>query len=376
MKIAVVGPVYPWRGGIAHYTDLLARHLAGEHAVRVYSFKQQYPRWLFPGRTQLDPGPAPEGAVEALSWLVPWRPGTWARVARDWTAWGAQVIVVQWWVPFMAPMTGWLLRRARGRGVPAVAICHNVLPHERGPLDGGLARLALAAATGLVVHAEGEAQAAQALLPGQPVRVARMPRYDVPGALRRTREQARAELNVQGRVLLFFGFVRPYKGLLDLLAAMPTLVERCQASLLVVGEIWGEAEPYFELVRRLGLERRVRFVDRYVTNDEAAAYFSAADLVVLPYRHATGSAATQLALAFGVPVVATRAGSLPEAIEDKVTGYLVEPGDVAGLAAAIERFFSEERAEDFRRAIEQQHARFAWDNIGRAVLALAAAKAA
>lgn len=375
MKIAVVGPVYPFRGGIAHYTDLLARHLAQEHTVRIYSYQRQYPRWLFPGRTQLDPGPPPAAEVETRRWLVPWWPATWARAVGDWRQWGAELIVAQWWVPFMGPMMGWLLRGARGQRLPAIAICHNVLPHERGRLDEALARLALGPAAGLLVHSEQEAVTARALLPGRPVRVAPMPRYGLQGTAPRTRAQARAELDVHGRTLLFFGFVRPYKGLLDLLEAMPAVVERCQASLLVVGEIWGDAEPYYARVRQLGLEQRVRFVNRYVTNAEAAVYFAAADLVVLPYRHATGSAATQLALAFGAPVVATRAGGLAEAIEDGVTGYLVEPSDVAGLAAAIERFFVEERAEDFRCAIERQHARFSWANVGDAILALASADA-
>jgi glycosyltransferase involved in cell wall biosynthesis len=166
---------------------------------------------------------------------------------------------------------------------------------------------------------------------------------------------------------LFFGFVRPYKGLGDLLAAMRTVVPACGARLLVVGEVWGSAQPYLDQVHELGLEAHVTFVNRYVPNDEAAAYMAAADVAVLPYRHATGSGVTQFAHSFGVPVIATRTGNLGEAIEDGVTGFLVTPGDVSGLAGAIIRFFQEGWASRFQAAIDQQHDRFSWENIARLV---------
>ncbi len=373
VKIALVGPAYPFRGGIAHYTDLLSAHLTHAHSVRVYSFQQQFPGWLFPGRSQFEPGPGPTDPAETVRWLVPWWPLSWVRVTDDWARWGAELIVFQWWVPYMAPMTAWLVRAAARRSLPTVAICHNVLPHERGRLDVAAVRLALGHIGALLVHSSPDAHKAHNLLPGKPVRTVPMPRYGFRTSRPWTREEARAKLAIGGRTLLFFGFVRPYKGLLDLLEAMPAVVKNCKASLLVVGEIWGNPELYHQRVRQLGLEHHVSFVDRYVPpNDEAAAYFAAADLAVLPYRDATGSGAAQLALAAGVPVVATRAGGLADAIDDGVTGFLVEPGDVAGLAAAIERFFVEERAADFRRAIQDQHQRFSWSSISQAVQDLAA----
>ena len=140
----------------------------------------------------------------------------------------------------------------------------------------------------------------------------------------------------------------------------PAVLAKIDVDLLVVGEIWGEAAPYHDRVRALGLADRVRFVERYVPNEEAALYFAVADLAVLPYRDATGSAVLQLAFGLGVPVVATRTGGMAEAVNDGVTGFLVNPGDVTGLSQVIRRFFREERATAFRAAIEQERNHFGW----------------
>lgn len=370
-RLAIVGPIYPLRGGIAHYTALLARELGRQHAVRVYGFARQYPAWLFPGRSQLDPGAAPIAMADARHGLVPWLPWTWRQAVRDWVAWRPDAVVVQWWTPFMAPMTAALSRAARRLGLPVIAICHNVLPHDRNWFDAAWARLGLGWASACIIHGESEARALQALLPGRPSATVAMPRYAIASGQAWSREGARAALALSGQVLLFFGFVRPYKGLFDLFEALPAVLRQCDVKLLVVGEVWGQAAPYHECIRRLGLDQRVRLVDRYVSNDEAAKYFAAADLAVLPYRSATGSAAVQLAFAFGLPVVATRVGSMAEAVTDGVTGYLVEPGDVAGLAAAITRFFAEDRGEAFRAAIQLQNRLFGWDRIEAAILQLA-----
>ena len=363
MKIAVVGPAYPFRGGIAHYTTLLAAHLRGQHETRLYSFERQYPAWLFPGRSQIDPSEKPLAAIDARRWLTPWWPLSWRRVTHDWSVWRPERVIIQWWVPFMAPMTVWLLTRARRLGLHSTLICHNVLPHEQQKLDVGLIRFTLGRADQLIVHGQPDRARALKLLPHARVAIVPLPSY---AGLRTgdwTRDRARVELQLTRPTLLFFGFVRPYKGLIDLLDALPAVLAEVDVDLLAVGEIWGDAAPYHDRVRALGLADRVRWVDRYVSNEEAARYFAAADLVVLPYRDATGSAVLQLAFGLGVPVVATRTGGMSEAVEDGVTGLLVAPGDVAGLSRAIVHFFQGGCAVEFRRGIAQQRARFEWPTL-------------
>lgn len=368
MKVAVVGPTYPHRGGIAHYTSLLASRIRSRHEVRVYTFRRQYPQWLFPGRSQIDPSPTAIVHVDSRRWLIPWWPHSWWKVRQDWISWRPDVVVMQWWVPFMAPMTAWLAARARGNGSRVVLLCHNVMPHERSRLDAILVRMALKQADRLIVHSTLDQQRVQQMLPRCAVEVVPHPSYADFRSTRWTRQRARSALEVRGRVLLFFGLVRPYKGLLDLLDALPAVLAEIKVTLLVVGEIWGSAETYTKRIRDLGIESRVKFVDRYVSNEEVAMFFAAADLAVLPYREATGSGVLQLALGLGVPVVATRTGGMAESVSDGVTGLLVNPRDVDALSRAIVRFFREEQAASFRVAIERTQTQFGWDNIVDAAL--------
>ncbi len=368
MKIAVVGPAYPFRGGIAHYTTLLTSRLAAEHDARLYSFKQQYPAWLFPGRSQIDPSEKPLAEIESRRWLIPWWPWSWRRVTEDWKSWQPDRVVVQWWVPFMAPLTAWLVKGAHQQGIRTILICHNVLPHERSQVDRFLARLALRRADRLIVHSAVQQAVAQALLPGHLTTAVPHPTYADFRTNTWTREAARTQLKLAGRVLLFFGLVRPYKGLLDLIEALPLVLNEMDVTLLVVGEIWGDAAIYRERVTALGLTDRVRLIDRYVSNDEAGMYFAAADLVVLPYREATGSGVLQLAFGMDVPVVATRTGGMDEVVEDGVTGFLVDPGDVKGVSHAIVRFFKEDCTTEFRLNVARQQARFDWQRLCEAVV--------
>jgi glycosyltransferase involved in cell wall biosynthesis len=289
-------------------------------------------------------------------------------VTQDWKTWQPDRVVVQWWVPFMAPLTAWLLSRARRLGIRSTVICHNVLPHEKSHVDQTLARWALQRADRLFVHTAAQQVLAQRLLPGCSTSVVPLPSYAAFHSEEWTRDRARAHLGLAGNVLLFFGLIRPYKGLLDLIEALPAVLSEIDVTLLVVGEIWGEASVYQSRIAELNLQAKVRLIDRYVSNDEAAMYFAAADLAVLPYREATGSAVLQLAFGLGCPVVTTRTGGMSESVEDGVTGFLVAPGDMAGLSHAIVRFFAEGRAADFRDAIAQQADRFGWDRLVAQIL--------
>jgi glycosyltransferase involved in cell wall biosynthesis len=368
VKIAVVGPAYPFRGGIAHYTTLLAARLSAEHDPRLYSFARQYPAVLFPGRSQIDPSAKPLADVETRRWLTPWWPLSWRRVTQDWKVWQPDRVVVQWWVPFMAPMTVWLLTQARQLGIGSTLICHNVLPHEQSRVDQIVVRWALRRADRLIVHTTAQQALAQRLLPECSTSVVPLPSYAAFHSDAWTCDRARTHLGLTGNVLLFFGLIRPYKGLLDLIESLPGVLSEIDLTLLVVGEIWGEADVYRSRIVELNLQTKVQLIDRYVSNDEAAMYFAAADLTVLPYREATGSAVLQLALGLGVPVVATRTGGMDEIVEDGVTGFLLDPGDVAGLSRAIIRFFRESRAAEFRHNIAQQQARFDWQHLSNVIV--------
>jgi glycosyltransferase involved in cell wall biosynthesis len=374
LKAAILGPTYPHRGGIAHYTTLLARALHRRHALSIVSFRRLYPGFLFPGTTQFDTSEAaieppvpPEPILDSLN------PLSWVRAGARLKALGPDFLVVPWWHPFFGPSLGTAARRARGRErrTARIFLCHNVAPHEGTPLDRALTAYGLGGADAFLVHARSEASKLEALARGRPVRVHPHPSYEIFSERAPGREEARAKLGLSGRVLLFFGYVRPYKGLLDLLQALTLARRDAWDQLVIVGEFYEPLERYRALLQDPAIRDRVRVVNRYVPNEDVAAYFAAADVAVLPYREATGSGIAQVAFGAGVPVIATRTGGLEEVVEEGVSGLLVPTRDPRSLARAIERFFDEGMSANLRAGVARARGRFGWDGLVDAIESLA-----
>ncbi|HXF64877.1 MAG TPA: glycosyltransferase [Caldilineaceae bacterium] len=348
MKWALVGPVYPYRGGIAHYTTRLYRTLverepAHAEAVLLVSFRRQYPPWLFPGSDDRDPSRSPLRPQTAHYWLDSLNPLTWWTTAQRIARWQPDLLVLQWWTSFWTPVWLALLmgRRLAGGG-PVAIICHNVLPHEARPWDRLAARLVLGQATGCIVHTEAEQARLAALLPTARIEVIPHPVYDHfagPGPDATAARQALG-LPASGPLLLFFGMVREYKGLDDLLAALPVARAALpDLHLVVAGDFWGNLDHYRRQAHALDVAAAVSFHDRYVPDEEVPLYFAAADLLVAPYRRATGSGVMQTARGLGTPVIATDVTLPSAAARDDWTGGFVPPNDPAALAEAIIAFF-------------------------------------
>jgi glycosyltransferase involved in cell wall biosynthesis len=379
MRICVVGPTYPYRGGIAHYTTLLVRHLrlAG-HQAPLYSFTRQYPRWLFPGKTDRDPSAAPL-RVDCEYILDPINPLTWLQLFRRVRADNPDLLVLQWWVPYWTPCLttiGWLIKR--NTRIKLAFVCHNVMPHDGGGvLDRRLALTALRRGDALIVHSDQDRHKLHALLPSARIVKAAIPTYEplAQAPARRAPSRLRHDLGLpdEGPVLLFFGFVRPYKGLEYLIEAMPKIVARLPgAHLVVAGEFWTSREFYERYVREFGVERSVTFVDRYIPDEDLQPYFELADVVVLPYVSATQSAVAQLAFGFNKPVITTRVGGLAEAVRDGVDGLIVPPQDADALAAAVARFFDEGMGPRMSAELAAGgRGAFSWDDLVRTLEGLA-----
>jgi glycosyltransferase involved in cell wall biosynthesis len=377
MRIVVLGPTWPYRGGIAQHTTELARQLGRRHDLRLVSFRRQYPRWLFPGRTDRDPSVpvAPPEAAYPLDPLLPW---TWWPTARLIAAHRPEALLAEWWVPYFAPsLLGVLTLARRARpGLRVVLECHNVLPHEgRSAPARWLTRAALSTADAFVVHSTADRDALEGLRPGAAARTFLSPLVAAPLPPAPPRGVARERLGLppDGPLILFFGFVRPYKGLPHLLSALPAVRERLPlARLLVAGEFWEPVAAYERQARSLGVAEAVRFDDGYIPDERVADYFAAADVVALPYVEASQSAVVPLARRFGVPVVASRVGGLPDAVEDGVSGLLVPPADPLALAAALVRCLSDPalaRSLAQRAALREDAG---WDEAVRAFEAAAA----
>jgi glycosyltransferase involved in cell wall biosynthesis len=373
MNVTLLGPAHPFRGGLAHHTTLLYRAFARRGPARLVSFTRQYPRWLFPGASDRDTSAAPLAAPEAERLLDPLDPRSWWATARTIAAPPPDLLVVPWWLAYWAPSLGTVVRRVR-RLAPRtriVFVCHNVVPHERTPLSAPLTRWALAPGDAYVVHAQEQAAALRALLPAAVVRVTPHPLYDmfVPAEMP-ARAAARAALGLpaDAPVALFFGFIRPYKGLDDLLAALPAACAAVPGlRLLVAGESWGDPRDHLARAGALGLGDAVTFVNRYIPNEEVAPYFAAADVAVLPYREATGSGVAALAYGFGLPVIATAVGGLGEIVTGEVSGLLVPPGDPAALAAALARYFGEGLRVRLAAGVAAQRDALSWERLAEVV---------
>jgi glycosyltransferase involved in cell wall biosynthesis len=374
LKAAILGPTYPHRGGIAHYTTLLARALHTRHELAMVSFRRLYPGLLFPGTTQFDTsGTAIEPPVRPEPILDSLNPVSWARAGARLRALAPDFLVVPWWHPFFGPSLGTAARRARagGRRPARIFLCHNVAPHEGTPLDRALTAYGLGGADAFLVHARSEALKLERLAAGRPVRVHPHPSYEIFSEGAPSRESARASLGLSGRVLLFFGYVRPYKGLHDLLFALTLARRDAWDRLVIAGEFYEPIERYRALLEHPAIRDRVSVVDRYVANEEVGRFLAAADVVALPYREATGSGIAQVAFGAGVPVIATRTGGLEEVVEEGVSGLLVPPRDPPSLARAIERFFDEDLSARLRAGVARDRRRFGWDGLVDALEALA-----
>jgi len=382
MRIALVGPVHPWRGGIAQYLGLLGESLMPRAEVRGVTFTRQYPGFLFPGESQRDPkAEPPRFPVSArLDSIAPW---SWRATARALEAFAPGLVLLKWWLPFFGPAFASAVGPLRDRGTRVVLVCDNLVPHERRPFDGPFTGWMLRNSDGYLVMSESVERDLDRLKPGAPHRRVLHPLYAQFDRGRFTRASARERLGLDGEVAVFFGYVRHYKGLDVLLDAWPRVRAERPATLVVAGEFYEDAAPYRAQVERVNAAAgtaagaaagppgdAVRLLDRYLPDDEVEALFKAADVVVLPYRSATQSGVTHVAYALGVPVITTDVGGLSETVRPDVTGLVVPPADPAALAQAIVRFFRDRMGPRLREGVAALQAEHSWSVLADRVIEL------
>ncbi len=367
MKVALVGPLHPWRGGIAQYLGMLGEALTPHAEVRAVTFTRQYPDFLFPGRTQLDPG-APRPSFPCEPMLDSIAPPSWRRTARHLEAFAPGLVVLKWWLPFFGPAFASAVGPLRERGTRVVLVCDNLVPHERRPFDDAFTAWMMRNSDGYLVMSESVERDLDKLKPGAPRRKVAHPFYAQFDRGRYTRESARKALGVEGEVALFFGYVRRYKGLDVLLESWPAVRASRPATLLVAGEFYEDPAPYRTAASRAG--DSVRLMEKYLEDHEVEAAFKAADVVVLPYRSATQSGVTHVAYALGAPVITTDVGGLTETVDPGRTGLVVPPENPPALAEAIVRFFAEGLGERMRENVRALGERHSWETLARETLAL------
>ena len=363
MKIIILGTAYPYRGGLSAFNERLAYEYQNQgHEVEIYTFTLQYPSFLFPGKTQYSPDPAPEN-LTIYRKVNSCNPFNWLKVGKEIAKKNADVVIFAYWMSFMAPCMGTIARRIKKNGhTKVIALVHNMIPHEPNVLDKFLPPYFVKSMDGFMALSESVVKDIEKFDKRNcPKRFSPHPIYDHYGELL-PREKALQLLNLdpQNRYALFFGFIRAYKGLDLLLEAFAD--ERLQQSnvkLLVAGEFYGDPEPYLQKIKDLKIEDSVILHNDYIPDTEVNRFFSAADIVAQPYKTATQSGVTQIAFHFEKPMLVTNVGGLPEIVPDGKIGYVVEP-DPKPIADALCRFFTENKQEEFAQNVREEKKKYAW----------------
>lgn len=365
MKIVILGTAHPYRGGLAAMNERLARELTerGDEVV-IYNFTLQYPGFLFPGKSQYTDEPAPQG-LRIIRKINSVNPFNWLKVGRELRKICPDLIIVKYWLPFMGPALGTIVRLARrNRHTRVICIADNMIPHEKRPGDRLFTKYFTKGVDGYIAMSHEVYADIEKLVVHPLRRFTPHPIYDHYGEVMPREEALKLlQLDPDYRYLLFFGFIRDYKGLDWLIRAMaePQLKDR-QIRLIVAGEFYSDSEPYLKLIRELGLEEKIILHTDYIPDAQINRYFGAADLVVQPYKTATQSGVTQIGYHFNKAMLVTDVGGLGEIVANGKSGYVVKP-EVSAIAEAIADFYDRERQTDFEKETVKLKGQFSWSKM-------------
>jgi D-inositol-3-phosphate glycosyltransferase len=372
MRIVICGPAHPYRGGIAAYNERMAQQFLSEgDAAAIYTFRLQYPSFLFPGKTQYDDGYAPQGITitRAINSVNPFN---WFTIGLRLRRTRPDLVIMRYWLPFLAPALGFIARIVKSnRYTRILTIFDNVIPHEPRFGDRLLTKFFVSSIDGALVMAEAVEKELREFSTVLPCVISPHPLFDTyHEPVSRAEAIVRLKLCPADRYILFFGFIRAYKGLDLLIRAMAEpAVKSLGVKLLVAGEFYEDEKPYFDLIHTLDISDSIILHSHFISNDEVRYYFSAASLVVQPYRSATQSGVTQVAYQFDKPMVVTNVGGLAEIVPDGKCGYVV-PTEPEAIAEAITDFFNGDEKR-FQKGIEEQKKLYTWDRLTEALRSLA-----
>jgi D-inositol-3-phosphate glycosyltransferase len=371
----IIGSAHPLRGGLATYNERLAKeYIDRGDDVTIYTFSLQYPAFLFPGKTQYSTEPAPAGipirvrinSINPFNW---WKTGRQIKKERP------DLVIVKFWIPFMAPCLGTICRIIRkNKHTKVISIIDNLIPHEKRPGDRHLIRYWANSADGFIAMSRSVMEEIKqfTVLKPKPTLFCPHPLYDNFGAvISKNEAKKRLGLDPAFSYLLFFGFIRDYKGLDLLLKAFgDERLRKYPLKHIVAGEFYSDAKPYYELIDKLNLVDLVIMHNEFIPDSAVSDYFCAADLVVQPYKSATQSGVTQIAYHFNKPMIITNVGGLAEFVPDGKVGYIVEPSET-DIASAILKFYDEKKEEEFSANAAVEKLKYSWGKMVDAINHLA-----
>ena len=363
MKIAIIGTAYPYRGGLAAYNERLATQFQNEgHQVKIYTFTVQYPNFLFPGKTQYstDPGPTHLDITRCINST---NPLNWFEVGNRIRKEKFDLVMVRFWLPFMGPCFGTILRQVRkNRHSKIICLVDNMIPHEARVGDKIFTQYFVKPIDGYIAMTRTVLADIAVFDPDAPKLLSPHPLFDNFGEpLERTEALSRLGLDAEFQYALFFGLIRGYKGLDLLLEAFADVRFRGRKlKLIIAGEFYANPDQYLAIIEQHQLAEDIIHVNHFIPDSEVAVYFSAADLVVQPYKSATQSGVTQIAYHFNKPMIVTDVGGLKEMVPHEKVGFVV-PTEPLAIADAMLRFFDEDWTERMQEAIEKEKAKYSWE---------------
>jgi glycosyltransferase involved in cell wall biosynthesis len=369
MRVVILGSAHPLRGGLAAYNERLAREFIRQgHSVVIYTFSLQYPDFLFPGTTQYSDQPAPDDLYIHVR-VNSINPFNWLSVGREIKKLNADLLIIKYWLPFMAPCLGTIARIVRGnQKTKVVSVIDNIIPHEKRIGDFALSKYFVNSVDGFIAQSRSVLEDLNKFDSAKPKIFSPHPLYDNFGPIISKAEAIeKLGLEINGQYILFFGFIRDYKGLDILLHALsdPRLRES-YIELIVAGEFYKDSQPYLDLIDQLGLKDKVILRTDFIPDDMVRYYFCAADVIVQPYKHATQSGVTQICYHFNRPMIVSNVGGLPEIVPHERVGYVCEP-NAASFAEYLNKFYTEHKEFLFSENIKEEKKKYTWaamlDNI-------------
>lgn len=368
-KIVIIGSAYPLRGGLAAYNERLAKEYSdnGDEVI-VYTFSLQYPNILFPGKSQYSSGPPPENLNIKVK-INSINPFNWLSVGKEIKKLKPDIAIIKFWIPFMAPCLGTIARIIKkNKYTKVISIIDNIIPHEKRIGDYTLAKYWVNSVDGFITMSKSVLDEVESFDASKPKIYCPHPLYDNFGELFE-KQKARELLGLieNQKYILFFGFIRDYKGLDLILEAMATdRIKKSGVKLLVAGEFYTESKPYYDIIEKHNLQEFVMMSTDFIPDDEVGQYFSACDLVVQPYKNATQSGVTQIAYHFNKPIVTTNVGGLAEMVPDGKVGYVIKP-DIEEISLAIYKFYEEQKEIQFVNGVIEEKRKYGWDNLTNAI---------
>ena len=360
-KIFIIGPAYPLRGGLATFDELFCKAFNEQgHHCEIISYSLQYPNFLFPGSTQFDTSCNAPQNIKIHTLINSVNPFSWIKTARFIKRQKPDFIVFRFWIPFMGPALGSIARMVCKSGVKVLAITDNVIPHETRPGDVAFAKYFINACDGFVTMSKAVMGDLEKFTTTTHKKYLLHPLYTSFGE-KLNKHDARIALGLpeDKQIVLFFGLIRKYKGLDMLLDAFNELKVNPNIVLVIAGEFYEDKQPYLDLIEKHQIQNQVILHGKFIANEDVKLYFSAADLVALPYRSATQSGVTQVSFHFEVPTLVTNVGGLGEIIPDKIAGYVVEPNGKA-IAEAIKDYFENNRMHSFTEGMKKEKQKYDW----------------